>query len=110
MYVSMLLTTHGTMYFNELSEHFVFGAQDTNLLATQQEVTLSAELAAAAAAVDGGDDDTTGATRHQMFTYRSPTDNLLVSLGRWLGAAIIFILFAKSFQALHTQYNCFEVI
>lgn len=52
--------------------------QDTNLLATQQEVTLSAELAAAQAAAQTGKDaheadtptGTSGLMRRRLFCHR----------------------------------------
>lgn len=75
--------------------------QDTFLLATQQEVTLTAELAAARAAAEaeaaghgGGAEGTPlpvgtqGLIRRRLFCHRSPTDNLLVAMGRWMDNAI----------------------
>ncbi|BDA43850.1 Protein TIC 55, chloroplastic [Coccomyxa sp. Obi] len=76
--------------------------QDTYLLATQQEVTLTAELAAARAAAEaeavghggGGAEGTplptgtSGLIRRRLFCHRSPTDNLLVAMGRWMDRAI----------------------
>lgn len=75
-------------------------SQDTYLLATQQEVTLTAELAAAGAAAeaeaaDGGTAEgtplptgTSGLIRRRLFCHRSPTDNLLVAMGRWMDHAV----------------------
>ena len=75
--------------------------QDTFLLATQQEVTLTAELAAARAAAEaeaaghgsGAEGTplpagTQGLIRRRLFCHRSPTDNLLVAMGRWMDNAI----------------------
>ncbi|CAK0757071.1 hypothetical protein CVIRNUC_002509 [Coccomyxa viridis] len=87
--------------------------QDTYLLATQQEVTLAAELAAHAAvsnsskaseavssrssteqdgaASSGHPTGATGLTRRRIFCHRSPTDNLLVAMGRWMDDTIPLI-------------------
>ncbi|CAL5227269.1 g10200 [Coccomyxa viridis] len=79
--------------------------QDTYLLATQQEVTLAAELAAhmaSSASPENGHDShsssaaegsgiptgATGLTRRRIFCHRSPTDNLLVAMGRWMDETI----------------------
>ena len=80
---------------------FSEGAQDTYLLATQQEATLAAELGAARASFGAGKgaqsapDAATPPGEHapimdrrRLFCHRSPTDNFLIALGRWLDAAI----------------------
>ncbi len=79
--------------------------QDTYLLATQQEATLAAELGAARAKFGATKFDAAGAQEHgseagadgidaplmdrrRLFCHRSPTDNFLISLGRWIDAAV----------------------
>lgn len=101
--------------------------QDTYLLATQQEVTLTAELAAARAAAEaeaagrGGDSaegtplptGTSGLIRRRLFCHRSPTDNLLIAMGRWMDRAIPLV--PNRYQAALAAgpsgaFNAFSVI
>ena len=69
-------------------------AQDTYLLATQQEATLAVELEAARATLKSSDraevpgDSAPIMDRRRLFCHRSPTDNFLIALGRWLDAAV----------------------
>ncbi|KAK9838314.1 hypothetical protein WJX81_004064 [Elliptochloris bilobata] len=69
--------------------------QDTYLLATQQEVTLAAELGAARANLGSGPGGAEEPGEHapimdrrRLFCHRSPTDNFLIAMGRWLDAAV----------------------
>ncbi|KAK9814291.1 hypothetical protein WJX72_003521 [[Myrmecia] bisecta] len=71
-----------------------FVDQDTYLLATQQEVTLSEEFKEIAAArtasshSDGAEHGSSPLKRRRWYCHRSPSDNLLVTVGKWLDAAL----------------------
>lgn len=82
--------------FNMFQNRFL--DQDSFLLATQQEKTLAVELANRERQLSGaestlpgddnggGDGSSSALSRRQLYCHRSPSDALLVAVGRWLDA------------------------